>query len=475
MVHCFKKNGYNIVLDVNSGSVHQVDDVAYDMIQMYESSTPEQIIEAMLEKYKDRADVTRQDLQATIEDIEELKKSGQLFSKDMFENVQWNFKKRQSVLKALCLHVAQDCDLACKYCFAGQGEYHTGRSLMSYETGKQALDFLIQSSGSRHNLEVDFFGGEPLLNWDVVKKLVAYGRSKEKEYDKNFRFTITTNGMGINDDVIDFCNKEMSNVVLSLDGRKETNDRMRSTRAGVGSYDIIVPKFKKLVEKRLQGPEGRREYYIRGTFTHYNLDFLQDILHMADLGFTELSIEPVVASPDAPYALKPEDLPVINEQYDQLAKEMLKRRREGRGFTFYHYMIDLEGGPCIVKRISGCGVGTEYLAVNANGDLYPCHQFAGEEPYKVGNVYDGITRPEVADEFKECNVYSHEECKSCFARLYCSGGCAANAMHTTGSIKGVYKFGCDIHRNRIENALMLKVAEQADKDAAEEAEREKAE
>lgn len=461
MVHCFKKNGYNIVLDVNSVTVHQVDDVAYDMISMYEDHTKEQIIRAMLDKYADRPDVTREDLESVLEDIEELKDRGQLFSKDLFEKVQWDFKKRQSVLKALCLHVAHDCDLACRYCFAGQGEYHGPRGLMSFETGKRALDFLVEQSGTRHNLEVDFFGGEPLLNWEVVKQLVAYGRSLEKPYHKNFRFTITTNGMLLNDEIMDFCNKEMGNVVLSLDGRKEVHDRMRSTRGGRGSYDVIVPKFQEFVRRRLQGPENRREYYIRGTFTHYNTDFLKDILHMADLGFTELSIEPVVASPDADYALRPEDLATINEQYDELAKEMLKREKEGRGFTFYHYMIDLEGGPCIVKRISGCGVGTEYLAVTANGDLYPCHQFAGEEKYKVGNVFDGITAPQVADEFKECNVYAHKECKNCFARLYCSGGCAANAMHTTGSITGVYDFGCEIHRNRIENALMLQVARAA--------------
>lgn len=459
MVHCFKKNGYNIVLDVNSGCVHQVDDVAYDMIEMYETHKPEEIIDAMLDKYGDREDVTREDLAQTIEDIEYLKEQGQLFTDDLFESVSFDFKKRQSVLKALCLHVAQDCNLSCKYCFAGEGEYHGERGLMSFETGKRALDFLIENSGTRHNLEVDFFGGEPLMNWEVVKQLVAYGRSKEKEFNKNFRFTITTNGMLINDEVIDFCNKEMGNVVLSMDGRKVVNDRMRSNRAGRGSYDTIVPKFQKFVEAR-----GDKEYYMRGTFTHYNVDFLQDILHMADLGFKELSIEPVVAPPEADYALREEDLPTILEQYDELAVEMLKRHKEGRDFTFYHYMIDLDAGPCVVKRISGCGVGTEYLAVNANGDLYPCHQFAGEEKFKVGNVYTGITDTTVCDEFKECNIYSHKECSKCFARMYCSGGCAANAMHTTGSITGVYEMGCEIHRNRIENALMLQVAMREEED-----------
>ena len=357
------------------------------------------------------------------------------------------------MLKALGLHVAHDCNLSCTYCFAGEGEYHGPRGLMSYETGKRALDFLIENSSTRHNLEVDFFGGEPLMNWDVVKKLVAYGRAQEEKYNKKFRFTVTTNGVLLDDEIIDFCNREMGNVVLSLDGRKAVNDRMRSSRNGKGSYDLIVPKFKHFVEKR-----GDGEYYMRGTYTHYNTDFLQDILHMADLGFKELSIEPVVAPPEADYALREEDLPTILEQYDELAKEMLKREEEGRGFTFYHYMIDLEGGPCVVKRVSGCGVGTEYMAVTANGDLYPCHQFAGEEKYKLGNVFTGVDNQQACDEFKLCNVYAHPECKDCFAKMYCSGGCAANASHTTGSVTGVYQMGCEIHRCRIENALMMQVA-----------------
>lgn len=458
MVHCFKKNGYNIVLDVNSGCVHSVDDVAFDMIQMYETTPQEEIVQAMLHKYGTRPDVTREDLLETLHDIDELKARNELFSPDLFENMQFDFKKRQSVLKALCLHVAHDCNLSCRYCFAGEGQYHGTRGLMSFETGKRALDFLVENSGTRHHLEVDFFGGEPLMNWKVVEKLTEYGRSLEKRYNKEFRFTVTTNGILLNDAIMDFCNKEMGNVVLSLDGRKEVNDRMRSNKAGMGSYDRIVPKFQEFVRRRLQGPENRREYYIRGTYTHYNTDFLQDILHMADLGFTELSIEPVVAPPEADYALQESDLPTILEQYDELALEMLRREKQGHGFTFYHYMIDLEHGPCIVKRVSGCGVGTEYMAVTANGDLYPCHQFAGEEKYRLGSVFEGVTNRSARDEFKKCNVYAHPECKDCFAKMYCSGGCAANASHTTGSVTGVYKMGCDIHRCRIENALMMQVA-----------------
>lgn len=461
MVHCFIKNGYHIVLDVNSGCVHQVDDVAYDMIRMYETSTKDEIVEAMLKKYADRPDVTRQDLYDTLDDIQELIDKQELFSPDLFENLSIDFKKRQSVLKALCLLVTQDCNLSCRYCFAGEGEYHGSRGMMSFETGKRALDYLVEHSQNRHHLEIDFFGGEPLMNWEVVKQLVAYGRSLEKPYQKEFRFTVTTNGILLNDEIIDYCNREMGNVVLSLDGRREVNDRMRSTRNGKGSYDIIVPKFQDFVKKR-----GDKEYYIRGTYTHYNTDFLKDILHFADLGFQELSIEPVVAPPEADYALKPEDLPTILKQYDELAVEMLRREREGRGFTFYHYMIDLEKGPCIVKRVSGCGVGTEYMAVTADGSLYPCHQFAGEQKYLLGNVWDGVTNESACDEFKKCNVYAHPECKNCFAKMYCSGGCAANASHTTGSVTGVYEMGCQIHRCRIENALMLQVARAADLAAA---------
>lgn len=454
MVHCFKKNGYNIVLDANSGAVHQVDELAYDLIQgLTEGKTEEQVTEEALQKYKDDANVTREEIEETLADIATLKEQGQLFTKDAFENFAWDFKKRQSVLKALCLHVAHDCNLACRYCFAGEGEYHGDRGIMSFEVGKRALDYLIENSGTRHNLEVDFFGGEPLLNWEVVKQLVAYGRSQEAIHNKKFRFTLTTNGVLLDDEVMDFCNREMGNVVLSLDGRPEVNDRMRSDRGGHGSYDRIVPRFQKMVEKR-----GSGEYYMRGTYTHYNTDFVKDLLHMADLGFKELSIEPVVAPPEADYALKEEDIPTLLAQYDELAVEMLKRHKEGKDFTFYHYMVDLEGGPCVVKRISGCGVGTEYLAVTPNGDLYPCHQFAGEEKYLLGNVFTGITNEEARDEFKLCNIYAHSECKDCFARMYCSGGCAANAQHTTGSVTGVYELGCQLHRCRIENALMLQVA-----------------
>lgn len=447
-------NGYNIIIDQNSGCVHSVDDVAYDIITNYENKNKDEIKSYILEKYKDRDDVTAEDIDLCFDDIETLKKEGKLFAEDTFEKTASAFKKRQGVLKAICLHVAHDCNLACKYCFAGKGEYDGPKGLMSYETGKRALDFLVEQSGTRHNLEVDFFGGEPLLNWDVCKKLVEYGRSIEKKYNKNFRFTVTTNGVLLNDEIIDFCNKEMGNVVLSLDGRKETHDRLRITRKNTGSYDMIIDKFKKFAQSRNQ-----KDYYMRGTYTHFNTDFSKDVIHMADEGFKELSIEPVVCDPSEDYALKESDLPVLKEQYEILANEMLRRYRKGNGFTFYHYMIDLDAGPCIVKRVSGCGVGTEYMAVTPDGELYPCHQFVGDEKFLLGDIWNGVKNKNVLEQFENCNVYSHKECKDCFAKLYCSGGCAANAYHSTGSVSGVYEFGCELHRKRIECAVMLKVAE----------------
>ena len=462
MVHQYKLNGYNIVLDTCSGAVHVVDEVAYDVIEMYPKRTADEIVSELLEKYSDREDVIEEELRFCIEDVERLVKAKKLYTEDNFESIAGTFKERSgNVVKALCLHVAHTCNLNCSYCFASQGKYHGERALMSYEVGKRALDFLIENSGTRRNLEVDFFGGEPLMNWDVVKDLVKYARSVEKKFNKNFRFTLTTNGMLIDEDVIEFANKEMSNVVLSLDGRKEIHDLTRVDYAGNGSYDRIVPKFKELVDSR--GGEG---YYMRGTFTHANPDFTKDVFHMADLGFTELSMEPVVSAPDDPMALTPGDLEVVKEQYEILAKEMIKRNKEGRGFTFYHYMIDLTAGPCIYKRISGCGSGTEYMAVTPWGDLYPCHQFVGEEEYKLGDIWNGVTKDDLREEFRSCNAYAREECKDCWAKLYCSGGCAANAYHATGTIRGVYEPGCELFKKRIECAIMIKVAEDAAKGEA---------
>ena len=451
MVHQYKLNGYNIILDTASGSVHTVDEVAYDIIKMYKTSTAKEITETIVNKYEG---VTENDVLECLDDIKTLEDAGKLYSKDEYEELACNYKNNSRVIKALCLHVAHTCNLNCSYCFASQGKYQGDRAIMSYEVGKRAFDFLIENSGTRRNLEVDFFGGEPLMNWDVVKKLVAYARSIEKKHNKNFRFTLTTNGLLIDDEIIDFLNKEMSNVVLSLDGRPEVHDLFRKDYAGNGSYDKIVPKFKKLVEAR-----GGKDYYVRGTFTHNNVDFTNDIFHMADLGFTELSMEPVVCAPTDPCALTPEDMPKIFEQYEILAKEMLKRKKEGRPFTFYHYMLDLKNGPCIYKRITGCGSGTEYMAVTPWGELFPCHQFVGDPKYSLGNIYDGVTNTEIQDSFRSCNAYARPECSDCWARLYCSGGCAANAYHATGSINGIYEYGCELFKKRIECAVMMQVAE----------------
>ncbi len=460
MVHTYKLGGFNIVLDVCSGGIHVVDDVAFEIIENFENCTKEECVSRAFEKFKGVEGVSLEEIEECYGQIEELKKENVLFSEDVFEPMSGHLKEKTSgEIKALCLHVAHTCNLNCEYCFASQGKYHGERAVMDFETGKRALDFLVENSGSRHNLEVDFFGGEPLMNFQVVKDLVAYARSIEKEKGKNFRFTLTTNGLLIDDDVIDFSNREMSNVVLSLDGRKEIHDRYRVDYAGNGSWERIVPKFQKFVKER-----GDGEYYIRGTFTHRNPDFLEDIKQMLDLGFDRLSMEPVVCASGDPSELTAEDLPVVLEQYEKLAELMLEREREGRPFTFYHYMVDIKGGPCIYKRISGCGSGTEYMAVTPWGDLYPCHQFVGEERFKLGDIWNGVSNTEVCGEFAACNVYSHEECRDCWARFYCSGGCAANAYHATGKVTGIYKYGCELFKKRMECAIMLAVARECEDD-----------
>ncbi len=469
MVYQFKSNGFNIVLDVNSGMIHVVDDLAYDIIGLYEKNSKGDIITAMVEKYScpehmakitdNQEDFTENiealvnQIQEVIGDIEELVKDGALFTKDLYEEYIRDFKQRSTVVKALCLHIAHDCNLACKYCFAEEGEYKGHRELMSYEVGKQAIDFLIANSGKRRNLEIDFFGGEPLMNFQVVKDLVAYGRSLEEANNKKFRFTLTTNGVLLNDDVMEFANKEMSNVVLSIDGRKEVNDRMRPSRNGKGSYDLIVPRYQKLAESRNQ-----TNYYVRGTFTHNNLDFSEDVKHLADLGFKQISVEPVVALPEDSYSITEEDLPRLFEEYDKLAQLILEYKKEGKDFNFFHFMIDLSGGPCVAKRLSGCGSGTEYLAVTPWGDLYPCHQFVGEAEFLMGNVYEGVKTPELRDEFKLCNVYSKEKCKNCFAKFYCSGGCSANSFKFHGDINNTYDIGCELMKKRVECSIMIQAA-----------------
>lgn len=457
MVHQYINNGYHIVLDVNSGSVHVVDEMVYELIAFLkeEKQNDSKIDEETITKAVSHFQGTyaESDVREALEELNGLIEAGQLFTEDVYEPYVKEFKKRETVVKALCLHIAHDCNLACKYCFAEEGEYHGRRALMSYEVGKKALDFLIANSGSRRNLEVDFFGGEPLMNFEVVKQLVAYGREQEKIHNKNFRFTLTTNGVLLNDDILEFLNKEMANVVLSIDGREEVNNKMRPFRNGKGSYDLIVPKFQKVAESRNQ-----TNYYVRGTFTRNNLDFSEDVLHLADLGFEQISVEPVVAADTEDYALREEDIPVICEQYDKLAKEMVKRSKEGKCFNFFHFMIDLQGGPCVAKRISGCGSGTEYLAVTPWGDFYPCHQFVGEEKFLLGNVDTGIVNTDIVETFKGCNVYAKDKCKNCFSKFYCSGGCAANSYNFHGSINDVYEVGCELQRKRVECAIMIKAA-----------------
>ena len=448
MVHQYRNNGYNIVLDVNSGAIHVVDDLTYRIIELYKENDL-QVIEQLL-----TVDYDQKMIQEAYEEVMELVNQGELFSEEEYETYMEHMKDRPVVVKALCLHIAHDCNLACQYCFAEEGEYHGRRALMSFEVGKKALDFLIANSGMRTNLEVDFFGGEPLMNFQVVKDLVAYGRSQEAAHNKKFRFTLTTNGVLLNDDIMEFANKEMSNVVLSIDGRKEVNDQMRPFRNGTGSYDLIVPKFLKMAESRNQN-----NYYARGTFTRNNLDFSKDVLHLADLGFEQISVEPVVAEPKDSYALQEEDLQTIFAEYDALAAEMVKRKKEGKDFNFFHFMIDLEGGPCVAKRLAGCGSGTEYLAVTPWGDFYPCHQFVGKEEFLMGDVDHGIVREDIRTRFKACNVYSKPQCKDCFAKFYCSGGCAANSYNFTNDLDGAYHVGCEMERKRVECAIMIKAAQ----------------
>lgn len=457
MIHRFQMNGSYIVLDVFSGSVHVVDEVAYEAIGLYEGMERGALKEKLLQDFGAREDVNVDELDELFLDIEALRQEGRLFSKDPLRALQTNDLPRgEHVLKALCLHVAHACNLDCAYCFARQGKYHGEEALMSFDVGKRALDMLIEKSGTRRNLEVDFFGGEPLLNWEVVKQLVDYARSREQDTGKNFRFTFTTNGVLLNDEIIAYLNREMHNVVLSLDGRQQVHDRWRHNLAGEGSYDKVLPKFRALVEAR-----GGKDYYMRGTFTRDNLDFTQDIFHMADLGFHELSMEPVVCDPQEPYALQEGDLPVLYEQYEILAEEMARRRRQGRPFRFYHFQLDLQGGPCLPKRLVGCGSGTEYLAVTPSGDLYPCHQFVSEQDFCAGNVWDGLQNPALQEDFRSCNICQNSDCRDCWAQLYCAGGCAANAYHATGDIHGTYHYGCKLFKKRMECALWLELTTRA--------------
>lgn len=439
MIHKFKQGDLSIVLDVNSGAIHVVDDLVYDLLDIYPDPN------------RDSIDLPyqKEDILEAMEDIDELIELGQLFAPDPYEN-NIAFQNRKPVLKSMCLHIAHDCNLRCGYCFASQGDFQGTRSMMSPEVGKKALKYLAENSGNRKNLEVDFFGGEPLMNFETVKELVYYGRSLEKIHDKHFRYTITTNGVLLNDEVIDFCNEHMDNIVLSLDGRKEVNDRMRPTISGGGSYDVIVPKFKKMIEKR-----GTKDYYIRGTFTKLNLNFAADVRHFAELGFKSTSMEPVVSEPGLPYTIEESDLEIIYEQYEILAEEMLKQHGTDKEFSFFHFNVDLDQGPCLIKRLTGCGAGSEYAAITPEGDIYPCHQFVGDEDFRMGSVMDETFDTEMGTVFKNAHVYNKEACKTCWARFYCSGGCHANAYNFNGDINIPYELGCKMEKKRLETSIYM--------------------
>ncbi len=449
MIHQYKMKDLSIVLDINSGSVHVVDDMLYTIIEKLDlGHSLLDISQSLSEEF------TEEVIDEAFEEVNNLIDAKQLFSANVYEGVAEKFQERETVVKALCLHIAHDCNLACKYCFASEGEYHGDRSMMSLEVGIKAIDFLIKNSGSRKNLELDFFGGEPLMNFDVVKGIVEYARSQEKEHGKFFRFTITTNGVLLNDEILAYINEHMYNVVLSIDGRKEIHDLMRPTPNGKGSYDLILPKLIKVAESRNQ-----KNYYVRGTFTHNNLDFAQDVLHLADLGFKQISVEPVVSPDDMPYAIKEEDLAVIYEQYEFLADQMLAYKAAGKPFNFFHFMIDLGQGPCVIKRMTGCGAGCEYLAVTPEGDLYPCHQFVGMEDQKMGTVDTGVLTKDLQIEFKNTHVHSKDSCKECWSKFYCGGGCSANAYNFHNNIKEVYEISCALEKKRVECAIYLKAKE----------------
>ncbi|MFI3230131.1 MAG: thioether cross-link-forming SCIFF peptide maturase [bacterium] len=452
MIHKYKMNDLNIVLDINSGSIHCVDDLVYDILDFYEPNMSYKEVVRLV----NNNDLEELELREAFEELEQLVQDDILFSKDVFSNLVPEVNTRNPVVKALCLHIAHDCNLKCKYCFAEEGEYHGKRSLMSVEVGKNAIDFLIHNSGSRKNLEIDFFGGEPLMNFSVVKEIVEYGRSIEKDYNKNFRFTMTTNGLLLSEGVEAYINEHMHNAVLSIDGRKEVNDKMRVKSGDRGSYDEIVPKFQRMAENRNQ-----MDYYVRGTFTRNNLDFSKDVLHLADLGFKQISVEPVVTDENEPYAIQQEDLPIIFEEYEKLAIEMINRKKNNSAdnFNFFHFMIDLTGGPCAYKRLVGCGSGTEYLAVTPEGDLYPCHQFVGQDEFRMGSVFEGVTDFGIRKNFENINVYSKPICKSCWAKFYCSGGCAANSNNIHNDLITPYDIGCEMQKKRTECSIMMKIAE----------------
>ena len=446
LIHKFKQGNDYYVIDVNSGAVHSVDELVYDLLDENKLRSKEELVEEFKNKYK------QEEVEEVYEELQELVKEGMLYSLDLYEGIARKTGQAESYVKALCLNIIHDCNLRCKYCFADEGEYHGCRKRMSAEVGKKAIDFVIKSSGPRKNIEVDLFGGEPLMAMDTIKEIVDYAKVEEKKYNKNIRFTMTTNATLLNEENMKYLDENMGNLVLSIDGRKEVNDKVRVRIDGSGCYDSILPKIKKMVDMR----DKSKLYYARGTFTRENTDFFEDVKHMADLGFDEISIEPVVLPDEHELSLRKEDLPVIFEQYDKLYEEMIRRHKEGNEFRFYHFNIDLQGGPCVYKRISGCGAGHEYIAVTPDGDIYPCHQFVGNEEYLLGNIYDGIKNNAMVQEFKEAHIYNKPTCKKCWARFYCSGGCQANNFNFNGDMHIPYEIGCEMQKKRIECAIALK-------------------
>ncbi len=448
MIHKYTIHGTNIVVDVNSGSVHVFDDITYEIIDLYKKYSYEEIKERLSSRY-DSAQIHE-----AFEEISALEKDGLLFSEDEYKDYLPLWEKKP-VVKAMCLHISHDCNLRCKYCFASTGDFGRQRSMMSSEVGKKAIDLLIEKSGSRRNMEIDFFGGEPLMNFGTVKDIVEYARGREKETGKNFRFTLTTNALLLNEENKKFINENMHNIVLSIDGRKDTNDRMRFRIDGTGTYDSILPKIKDMAESRNQD-----KYYVRGTFTRENLDFSKDVIHLADEGFKQISVEPVVAARDTGYDIREEDLPTAFKEYEKLAKQYAEKQKGEQWYNFFHFMIDLSQGPCVAKRLSGCGSGHEYIAVTPEGDIYPCHQFVGMDEYKMGNVFDGIIEEQIQKKFKDSNIYTKKECSECWAKFYCSGGCAANAYSFNGDINKPYRIGCELEKKRLECALWIKTQEE---------------
>ena len=448
MIHRYQKKGLNFVLDVNSGAVHLLDDISYAVSGLLDENMgdtcPQSINDA-------QPDYTADEIREAYDELYELKKAGQLFAQDDYIDVS-RYIPVNAPVKALCLHVAHDCNLRCKYCFASTGDFGQGRKIMPPEIAKKAIDFVIARSGVRHNIEVDFFGGEPLMAWDTVTQTVDYARSLEEKYNKKFRFTITTNGLLLDEDKRKYINENMDNCVLSLDGRREVNDEFRKTVAGTGSYDTIVPKFKALVDER----DPNLDYYARGTFTSHNLDFAEDVLSIADAGFDRLSVEPVTADPGCGYDLTEDDLPKIEAEYDRLTDIMLERKKEGKPFTFFHFMVDLDQGPCVVKRLRGCGAGYEYVAVTPDGDIYPCHQFVGKDEFKQGSVLDQSFNMDIAQKFAGMNIYSRPKCQKCWAKFYCSGGCSAANYNMNHDMNDSYDLGCEMERKRLECAIYLK-------------------